>query len=103
MDDPVSFVTDLVFIATTSRDATAFQDAFEQHQKYRPHPLDSADHCTSLWVFHIGVDYMNPDLYAWLKIGPPEGWTRGTVLFMHGECDEDPDITVWPTTQGITS
>ena len=62
----MSYVTDLVFIAVTGQDATAFQDAFEQHQKYRPHPLGSTDHCTSLWVFHIGVDYMNPDLYAWL-------------------------------------
>lgn len=92
----MSYVTDLVFIAVTSRDAATFQDVVEQHQHYRVEPVDSADHCTSLWVFHIGVDYMNPDLYTWLKAGPPGGWTRGTVLLLHRECDDDPDITVWP-------
>lgn len=92
----MSYVTDLVFIAKRRSDVTAFQEAFEQHQGYRPFPLGSADHCTSLSVFHIGVDHMNRVLFDWLKVGPPEGWARGTVLYMHEEDEDEPDITVWP-------
>lgn len=92
----MSLVTDLVFIATCGQDATAFQNAVQQHQGYWPFPLDSADHCTSLWVFHIGVDYMKPELYEWLKAGPATGWSRDTVLYLSEETVSGADITVWP-------
>lgn len=88
----MSYVTDLVFIAANSPDATQFQDAVNQHQGYRPIPLESGDHCTSLFVFHLGVDYMRQELRDWL-VG--QAWSNGTVLYVHGEDDPGPEIRTW--------
>lgn len=88
----MSYVTDLVFIARRRSDVTVFQDAVEKSKAYRPLPLESGDHCTSLFVFHLGVDYMDRDLRDWLTA---HSWGTGTVLYMHGEDEDEPDITTW--------
>lgn len=94
----MSCVTDLVFIARDIDDATAFQARFEQHQGYEPLPLPSGGRHTGLYVFHLGVNYMEHELREWLTT---TSWRGGTTLWlqgedMTGEGTEDLEIIVWP-------
>ncbi len=91
----MSHVTDLVFMAKCLEDANRFQDQVEHHQGYRPGSSESGDHATLLYVFHLGVDYMQPELRAWLE--SPERVTGScdvTMLYLHGEDDETPTVIV---------
>lgn len=94
----MSYVTDLVFIARSIEDATAFRDAFERYQGARPDNIPSAGRCTNLYVFHLGVNYMEPELREWLTTTT---WRDGTTLWLEGEDltgegIEAPTIIVWP-------
>lgn len=91
----MSYVADLVFMARDREDATEFQDQVERHQGYRPQPAEPGDHCTLLHVFHLGVDYMQPELRAWLESPERVEASRGvTMLYLEGEDDETPTVIV---------
>lgn len=94
----MSYVTALVIITNHPREARAaaeaFCDEYEKDQGYRPEPGDSGGKVSGLKVFHIGVNYMGPDLRNWILAYE---WPPGCVVYLEGEDDTGPTIIVGPT------
>jgi hypothetical protein len=91
----MSNVTDVVFTAKRYEDATEFQDQVERHQGDRPEPILSGGRATGVYVFHLGVNYMEQELRAWLESPDRVTASSGfTMLYLHGEDDETPTVIV---------
>jgi len=90
-------VTTIVFITEHQSEEKRFQELFGLYYShmgagYIPYPVrDSGPNCVSTKVFFLGVPYAGPALMRALR---EERWGDGTVLYIHEENHEGPEVHV---------
>ena len=88
--------------ARRSTRAGGVDTGYEFQPSLAPKKLDdNGNKAAPLTVFHLGLNYLNPELVEALEA---EKWHTGTLLYIGGECytdiwsgEERPRIAVWGT------
>lgn len=89
----MSFITDIVISTPGERIATLFQDEVAKYRGYRPERLGHNERPTALFVFQLGINYMEDGLREWIV---SQAWPRGTMIFIEGDHDDEPTIITVP-------
>lgn len=94
----MSVVTDVVFVTPDRAAGARFAEIFESFTHGRRDspgvavPVeDNGTKISGTVVFHMGVNYLN---YEFLDALSAEPWPAGTVLYVYGEDDDAPRVTV---------
>lgn len=94
----MSLVTNLVFVLPFGPEQAKWQRLFEAHflsaSAYEAEPAKCmGSKVSSAVVYHIGANYLPRDFVDNVL---NEDWPDGTVLWLHREQEDAPDVTVWP-------
>jgi hypothetical protein len=95
----MSVVTDVVFVTPDREAGARFAEIFESFTHGRRDtpgvavPVeDNGTKISGTSVFHMGVNYLH---WKFAEAVRAENWPAGTVLYVYGEDDDAPRVTVW--------
>lgn len=91
----MSYVTEVVAILANREQGRRFEDLINQLGGVRPRPTpveSGGPNATSVFVYVLGLDYMNPEL---VEILTTEPWATGSVIWIEDESWDDPMVKVF--------